>query len=263
MVRPLRARFESTGRAAFGERRDGMADWSSYFARVEGEPISVAVDLALREGAPDSGKPAAYTIAVTLREPDAHGMTGASEYRALQRIEEELAAALEPAGLVEAGRVTGRGMRTFHYYGPESNAVARRVADVMSAHKQYTYSLLAANDPLWAVYNNYLYPDAQQMAFANDMKALQVLIDAGDDLEKRRPIEHTVAFDDKEKCETFARAMADRGYRVAIDRSDNTVRCAKLDTVDPFKITEMRVALTALAEEFGGEYSGWSTAVQS
>ncbi len=240
-----------------------MADWSSYFARVEGEPISVAVDLALRDGAPRPGHSEAYTIAVTLRAPDRHGMTGANEYRVLQRIEEELASALEPAGLVEAGRVTGRGMRTFHYYGPESDDVAARVADVMTRHKEYTYSLLAASDPLWAVYTNYLYPDPQQMAFANDMKALQVLIDAGDDLEKRRPIEHTVTFDDPEKCEGFARTMADRGYRVAIDPSENTVRCAKLDTVDPFKITEMRVAFTTLAEEFGGDYSGWSTAVQS
>ncbi len=244
-------------------RRIGMADWSSYFARVEGEPISVAVDLALSEGAPDTSKATAYTIAVTLREPDQHGMTGANEYRVLQRIEEELASALEPAGLVEAGRVTGRGMRTFHYYGPESDDVAAPVAHVMSAHKEYTYSLLAAADPLWAVYTNYLYPDPQQMAFANDMKALQVLIDAGDDLEKRRPIEHTVIFDDREKLDGFARVMADKGYRVAIDPSENAVRCAKLETVDPFKITEMRVALTTLAEEFGGDYSGWSTAVQN
>lgn len=240
-----------------------MADWSSYFARVEGEPISVGVDLALSGGAAPGDKPVAYTIAVTLLEPDRHGMTGADEYRVLQRIEEELAAALEPAGLVEAGRVTGRGMRTFHYYGPDSDNVAPRIARVMSAHKKYTYSLLAADDPLWAVYTSYLYPDPQQMAFANDMKALQVLIDAGDDLEKRRPIEHTVTFDDREKCDGFARAMANKGFRVAVDPSENAVRCAKLDTVDPFKITEMRVALTTLAEEFGGDYSGWSTAVQS
>ncbi len=240
-----------------------MADWSSYFARVEGEPISVAVDLELRDGAPRPDQPEAYTIAVTLREPDSHGMTGANEYRVLQRIEEELASALEPAGLVEAGRVTGRGMRTFHYYGPQSDDVAARVADVMTKHQEYTYSLLAASDPLWAVYTNYLYPDAQQMAFANDMKALQVLIDAGDDLEKRRPIEHTVTFGDREQLDGFARVMADKGYRVAIDAGERAVRCAKLDTVDPFKITEMRVALTTLAEEFGGDYSGWSTAVQS
>ncbi len=45
------------GRAAFGEERWRMADWSSYFARVEGEPISIAVDLALRELAPVPGKP--------------------------------------------------------------------------------------------------------------------------------------------------------------------------------------------------------------
>ncbi len=233
-----------------------MADWSSYFARVEGAPISVGVDLALRDGAPQPGKATAYTIAVTLREPDSHGMTGAGEYRVLQRVEEELAAALEPAGLVEAGRVTGRGMRTFHYYGPDSDDVASRVANVMSAHNEYTYSLLAADDPLWAVYTNYLYPDPQQMAFANDLKALQVLIDAGDDLETPRPIEHTVTFDDREKRDGFARAMAHKGYRVAIDACERAVRCTKLDTVDPFKITEMRVALTTLAEEFGGDYSG-------
>ncbi len=240
-----------------------MADWSSYFARVEGEPISVAVDLALRDGAPRPGQPEAYTLAVTLREPDPHGMTCANEYRVLQRIEEKLASALEPAGLVEAGRVTGRGMRAFHYYGPQSDDVGPRVAGVMTAHEEYTYSLLAASDPLWAIYTNYLYPDAQQMAFANDMKALQVLIDAGDDLEKRRPIEHTVTFDDREKLDGFARAMSNKGYRIAIDAGENAVRCAKLDTVDPFKITEMRVALTTLAEEFGGDYSGWSTAVQN
>ena len=240
-----------------------MADWSSYFARVENGPISVAVDLALRDAAPLPGKATAYTIAVTLRDPDEHGMTGASEYRVLQRIEEELAAALEARSLVEVGRVTGRGMRTFHYYGPSIDDVAGTIASVMGNHAEYAYRALEADDPLWAIYTNYLYPDEQQLAFANDMKALQVLLDAGDDLAKARPIEHTVFFDDPVKRDTFARAMANQGYRITVDAAENAVRCAKLEIIDPFKITEMRVALTALAEEFGGEYSGWSTVVQS
>ena len=91
-----------------------MADWSSYFARIDGSPISIAVDLALGERAPVASKPSAYTIAVTLREPDEHGMTAPEEYRALAQIEEELASAVGPHDLIEAGRVTGRGMRTFH-----------------------------------------------------------------------------------------------------------------------------------------------------
>lgn len=238
-----------------------MADWSSYFARIEGSPISIAVDLALRERAPVAAKPAAYTIAVTLREPDEHGMTGPGEYRALAQIEEELAAALEPHELIEAGRVTGRGMRTFHYYGPSGGDVAQAVSGVMARHPEYTFSTLEASDPSWAIYTSYLYPDDEQLAFANDMKALQVLMEAGDDLGKRRPIEHTIRFADREKRDAFARAMANQGYRVAVDGNENSVRCAKLDTIDPFKITEMRLALTTLAEEFGGEYSGWSTTV--
>lgn len=239
-----------------------MADWSSYFARMEGAPISIAVDLALRDAAPIPGKPAAYTVAVALRQPDEHGMTSEGEYRALQEIEEELAASLEPHGVIEAGRVTGRGMRTFHYYGPDVEEVTGIVGDVMALHAEYKYRALSAADPGWTIYSAYLYPDDHQLAFANDMKSLQALLDAGDDFELPRPIEHTIAFDDAAKRDVFAGAMADRGYEIAIDADANAVRCIKRDTIDPFKITEMRTALTTLAEEFGGLYSGWVTAVQ-
>ena len=230
---------------------------------MEGSTISIAVDLDLREKAPLSDKPAAYTVAVALREPDEHGMTAAGEYRALQQIEEELACALEPHGIIEVGRVTGRGMRTFHYYGPPVEGADDVVSDVMNFHAEYKYRALSAEDPSWTIYTSYLYPDDHQLAFANDMKALQALLDAGDDFERPRPIEHTITFDDAEKRDAFARAMADHGYEVAVEEQPvNAVRCSKRDTIDPFKITEMRTALTTLAEEFGGFYSGWATVVQ-
>jgi regulator of RNase E activity RraB len=239
-----------------------MADWSSYFARMEGAPISIAVDLALKSRAPMPEKPAAYTVAVALREPDEHGMTGEREYRTLQSIEEELAAALEPRGIIEVGRVTGRGMRTFHYYGPLVDDASDVVAEVMGFHAEYRYRAFSASDPTWSIYSAYLYPDDHQLAFANDMKALQALLDAGDDFARVRPIEHTIRFDDLTKRDIFARAMADRDYEIAIDDETIAVRCSKNDTIDPFKITEMRTALTTLAEEFGGFYSGWATVVQ-
>jgi regulator of RNase E activity RraB len=239
-----------------------MADWSSYFARMEGAPISIAVDLALKSRAPMAEKPAAYTVAVALREPDEHGMTAEHEYRTLQAIEDELAAALEPKGIIEVGRVTGRGMRTFHYYGPLIGDAAEIVAEVMGFHAEYRYRALSASDPTWSIYSAYLYPDEHQLAFANDMKALQALLDAGDNFDRVRPIEHTIRFDDTQKRDIFARAMADHGYGISIDERGNAVRCSKNDTIDPFKITEMRTALTTLAEEFGGYYSGWATAIQ-
>ena len=239
-----------------------MADWSSYFARMEGAPISIAVDLAYGDRAPIQEKPVAYTVAVALQAPDEHGMTGESEYRALQLVEEELARALEQHAVVEVGRVTGRGMRTFHYYGPALTDVAQVVDAVMEAHPAYKFRTLAASDSDWAIYTSYLYPDEHQLAFANDMKALQALLEAGDDFERARPIEHTIRFDDTETAGVFARAMAGHGYEIALDNGVNTVRCSRRDTIDPFKITEMRTALTTLAEEFGGSYAGWATVVQ-
>ncbi|HET7814899.1 MAG TPA: DUF695 domain-containing protein [Candidatus Baltobacteraceae bacterium] len=240
-----------------------MADWSSYFARMEGAPISVAVDLAYRDRAPVEALPSAYTVAVALRRPDEHGMTGEDEYRALQTIEDELSKALGAAGIIEVGRVTGRGMRTFHYYGPSIPNVAPLVDDVMNFHAEYKYRALAADDPSWSIYTSYLFPDEHQLAFANDMKALQALIEAGDDFERTRPIEHTITFDDPEKRDIFARAVADHGYQIAVEEEPvKAVRASRIDTIDPFKITEMRTALTTLAEEFGGFYSGWATVVQ-
>lgn len=239
-----------------------MADWSSYFARVEGAPISIAVDLGLRERAPVPDKPTAYTVAVALRSPDEHGMTGKAEYEVLQDIEEALARTLRTREVIEVGRVTGRGMRTFHYYGPPDAKVTEAVDDVMRMHAEYRYRALAASDPAWSLYTAYLYPDEHQLAFANDMKALQALMEAGDDFERARPIQHTIRFDDDEKRDVFARALADRGYEVDIEPTINAVRASRLDTIDPFKITEMRTALTTLAEEFGGFYSGWATVVQ-
>lgn len=239
-----------------------MPDWSSYFARMEGAPISIAVDLDLARAAPVADKPTAYTVAVALRDPDEHGMTSAGEYRTLQSIEEDLAGALEPLDVVEVGRVTGRGMRTFHYYGPSDRDVASTVRSVMAGHEGYRYRALEAADPQWTIYTAYLYPDEHQLAFANDMKALQALIEAGDDFGKPRPIEHTIRFEDEEKRDVFARAMSNHGYEIEVVSEIPAVRCCKRDTIDPFKITEMRTALTTLAEEFGGFYNGWATIIQ-
>lgn len=240
-----------------------MADWSSYFARLEGSPISIAVDLSFKPQAPLAEKPEAYTIAVALKDPDENGMTSPQEYRALQAIEDDLASALLQRGILEVGRVTGRGLRTFHYYGPHVENLASLVTEVMERHASYTYRALGAADPSWAVYNAYLFPDDTQMTFANDMKALQALLDEGDHFERARPIEHTIRFDDVQQCEVFARAMQHRGYDVAMEPAVNAVRCRRRDTIDPFKITEMRTALTTLAQEFGGFYAGWATIVQN
>ena len=41
--------------------------------------------------------------------------------------------------MIEAGRVTGRGMRTFHYYGPDVEEIHGIVGDVMALHAEYKY----------------------------------------------------------------------------------------------------------------------------
>lgn len=239
-----------------------MPDWSSYFAQADGAPISVALDLEIAASAPIAEKPVAYELAIALRNPSANGMTQADEYPILVDIEEALDRTLPEQGFVQVGRVTGRGLRTLHYYGPPEAPFVPLVDAAMRRHPKYTYECIAADDPTWKVYANVLYPDAHQLEFARDMKQLQALKEAGDQFDIARDVEHRIAFQSAPQAQAFASAVADREFIVRIDKTTNAVIALKHATIDPFAITAMRTLLTALAGEFGGTYEGWSTEVQ-
>lgn len=233
-----------------------MPDWSSYFARIEGAPVSIAVDLDLRESAPLAGKATAYTVAVALRDPDEHGMPGAREFATLAELEEALCLRLAELGALEVGRITGRSLRTFHFYGPACEQVAPVVAGVLAAYAPYEFKVLAAEDPQWSIYTGYLYPDRDQLAFARDMKTLQALREAGDDFARERDVEHVVRFAQSQQAEGFADAVAGRGFGVRA--GGGTVVVTQRTAIDPFAIAAARIAVTTLAQEFGGTYEGWS-----
>ncbi|HEY8296465.1 MAG TPA: DUF695 domain-containing protein [Candidatus Baltobacteraceae bacterium] len=238
-----------------------MADWSSYFARLDGAPVSIAVDLELKASAPLAQKPAAYTIAVAVREPDANGMPAESEFERLSEIENALYDALLALDVLQVGRVTGRKLRTFHYYGPQTATIAATVAQIMESYAGYQFKVLAADDPTWSIYVGYLYPDHYQLEFAEDMKVLQALRDAGDDFERPRDIRHIVRFSDAGRRDGFARAIADHGFLV--DAAGEVVTVIKNERIDPFAITAIRTAVATLAQEFAGDYDGWSCEVQA
>ena len=87
------------------------------------------------------------------------------------------------------------------------------------------------------------------------MKSLQALLEPAM-ISNYRVQSSTRSRSTMRQSATFSGAMANRGYEIAIDADANAVRCIKRDTIDPFKITEMRTALTTLAEEFGGSAAG-------
>ncbi len=189
-------------------------------------------------------------------------MPAESEFAELTEIEDALYDVLAEFGVLQVGRVTGRKLRTFHYYGPQVRAVAEIAAHAMESHPEYQFKVLASDDPTWAIYNGYLYPDRYQLEFAEDMKVLQALRNAGDDFEKSREVRHRVRFADGQRRADFVRAIADHGYRAKIDEASDVVDVVKDEAIDPFAITATRTAISTLAQEFAGTYHGWTCNVQ-
>lgn len=239
-----------------------MPDWSSYFSHAEGAPISIALDLEAAAHAPIADKPVVYELAIALRNPSGNGMTQPDEYPILVDIEDALDRTLPEEGFLQVGRVTGRGLRTLHYYGPRDAPFVPIVDAAMRRYPKYTYECIAAEDPTWKVYANVLYPDANQLEFARDMKQLQSLKDAGDHFDVARDIEHRITFPGAVQAQAFASTVADRDFIVRIDTASNEVAALKHATIDPFAITAVRTQLTTLAGEFAGHYKGWSSEIQ-
>jgi len=110
----------------------------------DGNPIFVSVNLAVKRIDHPLCDLHARVVA-TLRDPTPEGLTKRDEATELDRLEDELTAALGE-GAVYVGRETGRGQRTWHFYVRERASAEAAVARVRGRHE---LALEVQPDPSW------------------------------------------------------------------------------------------------------------------
>ncbi|MCM2315642.1 MAG: DUF695 domain-containing protein [Thermoanaerobaculia bacterium] len=239
-------------------------DWDVYFLGTEDGPVSFFVDLNAR-GEETPGRPLLCRVSVRLLAPSEHGFASREEDEVLFRLEDALEARLgETCGAQYVGRATSGGVRVYFFYLPEGLKPEGTIRECLGAFGDYREKVALEDDPEWAHYFEFLYPDTASLQGILNRRVVQNLIDNGDQLHRPRRVDHWLYFADRASAERFqvqAKRMKFEIEDLSPSGGEWKLQIYRTDPVDQDSIDETTIQLCELVDGLGGRYDGWETEV--
>ena len=207
-----------------------------------------------------------------MNAPRPDGLSSNEEFETLSTIEDALTKRLEEdCNACLAGRITGDSRREFYYYGSRPLNLERMVQQELANFPGYRFDCDTQPDPDWRQYLDVLYPTDENYECIKNMAVLEVLSEAGDDPDLVRPIWHYVLFKSDDGLNQFIEWSRDNGFELDDRvRSDGpgklepgSVCIVSSHTTRPDEIDNYVLKVFGAARQFGGEYDGWETRVES
>jgi hypothetical protein len=260
-----------------GVQRKGAAmeaDWGQYMLDLDGQPGSCVIDLAWAENGPDEARPVCSLLRVPLSEPGEEGLGDDEEVDRIREIEDEIIEVIEDKlGMVMVATVRGAGAIDYWFYGATDRSDEMLDA-AAEAFEGYEVEGGAQDDPEWRQYFDALYPDRHGMRQIGDQRVLIALAEAGDKCDVPRDIEHLAYFPSRDMAEGFAAKVKEEGFRLdgvkEVEEPDADsvaegpqwqVEFANQSSAELMEIIPVTAHLEDLADECGGKYDGWQSAV--
>lgn len=244
-------------------------EWDFYFCTIEDKPASIMVDLALNTDSPIADKAEFIQIAVTLNQPNQHGLTTPAEAETLYVLEDRLAEHMSKNlhGLY-AGRNTHAGRRIFYFYCVSAIDHKGVIEEVMNEFSDHQYTLENFADPDWAFYQQFLYPSQIEYQSILNRRVIEKLKENGVTVSETQEVEHFLYFYSETAREMFLERIHNDNFRVigkgfteGSGRPPYSLVLVREDKVDTQTIDAVVLYLLQAAELCQGEYDGWGTAV--
>lgn len=240
-------------------------DWDFYALRVDDQPASIFVDLALASVAPISRAPTMVCVSVEMRAPRPDGLSSQKEFDKLIAVERSLEAAItRKDGAVYAGRCTNAGHRDFYFYTADARALTAASARAMAEHPIYAYVTDHRDDPSWSVYRDFLYPNARDMQRIQNRRVVDLLEQEGDSLGEPRWIDHRAYVTSHGVADALRTQLLEQGFIVSseppMDIDDITIDFKRIDR--PSEIDAVVMLLFDMVTSLGGTYDGWGCLVE-
>jgi hypothetical protein len=182
-----------------------------YLTNLDGQPASFVVDL---NAEPAESHPLRLQLRVPLLKPRPDGLRDASELEPMGAIEDRLVDALtEQTDALYVGRLVTRGATEFFFYLPrESGPKLDDLKGLVGDLGEYTMEYLAAEDPDWGMYTEFLYPDPYSYQAIANRSLLEQLQQAGDVMTVARTIDHLAFFDTAAQAQEAATRLEAAGF---------------------------------------------------
>jgi uncharacterized protein (TIGR01619 family) len=249
---------------------DSPNDWDTYYTLIDDCPASIALNIDLAQSAPLSGLDRLLAVLVFMNEPGEHGMGDGKDPEILRHVEEQIVRAYEDKlGATFVGRIRGQGAWQLYFYGPDTDSLAPKAAELLSGFSGWEQEVHTRSDSDWSTYFELLFPDRERLQWIQDRRVVEALVRSGDPLVVPRRVDHFAYFSSAEDRKRFVSDVQSEGYEVAELGYDSdeelgfSVQFFRSETVELEMIHDAVMKLVMTAEEFSGLYDGWETTVMN
>lgn len=247
-------------------------NWDSYFCHVDGKPASILLNLDFYRTAPLPEYPVFAYVSFNVHEPDEDGFPQQEEYEAFAALEDTLIAGVRGRGALYVGRCATDGHFDMFFYLRTQAGWAELLHEQLDGKDEYEWEAGAQEDSDWTSYLDFLFPDPYALRAMQNRRAVEQLLERGDDPSESRMIEHWAGFPTLEAAQQFAENLRSDDFSVSepecLPEQDEDAPISPAERFMlsfsrpdiPEEMDELTFALADMAEAGGGVYHGWGVA---
>ena len=239
--------------------------WETYPALVDDKPAMFFLNMGLVQAAPIESAPHLYLVKIEMNDPGDNGLGTGAEAEGFMPLEDAIYDAAKAADLYFAGRVRNAGHWEMGLYGGagvEISEVLDRMGPAIAGRK---IMVGGGEDPEWGFLLEYLAPDRERWQWIMDHRVVRQLMQAGDDVDKPRTVDHVAHFPTEAALEAFVTAAKVQGFEESQRHEDKEdpgelpwmVEVQRKDPVGVNEIHDVVMGLIEIVEEHDGDYDGW------
>lgn len=249
--------------------QDKVEHWETYMASYEdGKPGSTTVRMDLIEKAPILDYNYVLVTGITYKSEREDGLPKGDEtFKLLHKIGGELDTLLkqEAEGML-VGSFTNNFERLEYFYLKSDNGIKEKVETFYKTnYPNKTYSLNIKEDKKWEYYTQFLYPNEATQNYMSDMRLINELKEAGDNLTKVRRVDHWMYFKTTEDLERFTEDIKKLDFEIefsgrkGVAKFPYSLQFYKYNKVDIDTINPITSALRNMGKDYNAKYDGWET----
>jgi hypothetical protein len=244
-------------------------NWDVYMAMYDKGPGSTIINLSAKSLAPDSSHPFVLITGVTFNQCKPDGLPDKEAFDDLYTLEDKITNVLDMSGSnIHVGIFTYQCERLLYFYVKDTTELRKNLsalyAKEFADYKTYTNM---REDRNWEAYQSFLYPNEEMLDYMSNSKLVNQLIDAGDNPEKIRQIDHWAYFPSERSRKCFENKILEKGFKIekkslgSNEQMPFELQFNREDMVILSEISRITRELKIDAEKCKGDYDGWETAV--
>ncbi len=244
-----------------------MSDnWIPFMRDTDAGRISINVDLGAAD-CDQSRLPSLVTLRLCALAFRKDGSPSREEFDFINETTNRIDDELPPQRARHVGRIAGKDGFLVHIYTCEPDETTKLLHRLTSHLTNRDPRVEVRPDPDWSVYHGSLCPTVLEVQAVKDLMVLENMRKHGDDLRKRRQIDHWLYFSDSAGCDRAEQTLREYGFDILNRHADApeprrwSLRVARVDSVKFADISQLTAWLLQLAADCGGEYDGWETAI--